>query len=447
MCIEDTIALIRKLPLVKAFDLYLVRTGLPFVKWQYVDWMKILRHNEFALLRSRRASKTRDATIMAVFLMLRGYRVCWRSARNVQLTESKIFLLDNPFVDRKKSRRFFIEVYGCKHPMSFNVLSEGSARGEHADAVILDESGMLHYEKDQLAYMALTKMLASSTTINWKLLQISTPAIGSVFDDFCRGEDRISGLQIRNQVSRHTWDEAPWINKAVVEADMRTQPKWVIRQEYNAEWTAPGGAIFPDIKASDSKKWKIHENARLFGGIDFNSKFGHSYVEVAIYKADLYVILEHTFNVGDTEANTVMAIDFTKKRRRNGVSIEVEDGGSNDGFSSRFRGIARKQHWTEDIKSKRLVGRNGLTQYDIHIDRSLTPLTYKNITEAAWDEKKPHIPSILKKDNQHYIDSLMHCVHLRLQQGVQVIKPNAPSQTKRKHKTRYRTQQGHLVSR
>ena len=65
------------------------------------------------------------------------------------------------------------------------------------------------------------------------------------------------------------------------------------------------------------------------------------------------------------------------------------------------------QDWNEPIKHSRL---QELVDRKIVINRHKTPILWKNMLEAGWDEKHPR-PKLKKRPDQHGLDALMHAMN------------------------------------
>jgi hypothetical protein len=164
-------------------------------------------------------------------------------------------------------------------------------------------------------------------------------------------------------------------------------------------FAAPGGAIFKDMIIG---VFEYHRDAKLYGGVDFNGR-GHVYVEVAIYKQKVYVVDERIF-LDEDEIKK-----FCNKRKAAGVSIEVEAHGYNEGFARVLFSSYKKLGFNTKTKSRRLVNVLG---FKIHIDKSRTPKTYKDLLRTVWDNSKSE-PMPVKYNDHDYFDSFMHCVHTK----------------------------------
>ena len=254
-------SLIPVLPVDKAIKLYVhtLQKYIPnqwlFNERQLTDFYMAYMTEEYAWQRCRGGSKTRDATALMVFAMLRNEMCIWRASAMDQIDFAKKYFSFNPFV--KKVKQYEVVTINGE-TMSLKSLTDKTARSRRADRLYLDELGSMKHRKDWDNYVALLGTLSGSS--NFRILYGSTPTIGSVHDKILRGFDELPGLEVRDLVSWMPHTECPWVDGDAMRSKYPTQ--WQFDLEMNAIWASPGGAIFPTLKSTDKDSWVIHPESK-----------------------------------------------------------------------------------------------------------------------------------------------------------------------------------------
>jgi hypothetical protein len=304
-------------------------------------------------------------------------------------------------------------------------LTELNARSPRADFVIYDEEAQA--EKD--AYNAAVNILAGSDL--GLVIHISTPVKASVFEE---NHDRLKMREILHNeqfIFSRTWEDASWLYKKKdwYQEQKKILPGWYFRQEHEASFELPMGAVFQNViyEPYELDLLKRLEDMPNASGVDWNPAAGHTRVTVKWTPDYLNVVVlgEAVFATGyDRELKEqefyALAPWFT-----NGNKIVLEDGGINipyiDWFSDmieHFRFNWREQCWSaEEWDSSGLTKMqtiNYLLQHGvtIYVDRMRFPNVAKEIEECSWDADALGDPKI-KKDpanSPHFLDAFLHAI-------------------------------------
>jgi hypothetical protein len=430
---KPKLALLKYLQYLEGYD----PANFEYCKWQVQDLLKVEENTRFAFRRTRRGSKTRDMSMYSIFKAICGWKVFWRAALGEQLNQSRIYFSLNPFV--QEVTRDYVKIRGFRNQtpqeernrFTLRVIGEGSGRGGECDLLAIDEGGSLVYPYQKDSYYATTKTLASGRNPQFKIIQFSTPKRGSVFEEFCCGVGGVGGIENKGLVSVRTVHECPWIRPEVVEMDREYQPEFWYKQEYLAQWTTAAGAIFHDdqfilcdfdvdeVKKARPNKWwvsgflpgsdgkivKYRLPEQVYGGVDFGgeSSSGHAYIELSYDEHNLYILRERIFH------RTSTLKTYLEERAANGVSIEIESGGYNEGFRDQLRQFKAKA-WDGEVESKRL---GEATARHIIIDPQRCPRMFRDLQVAAWEERPDGKlkPDKLRGGGLHFLDALLHGIH------------------------------------
>jgi hypothetical protein len=344
-----------------------------------------LQHGEFAWKDSRRTGKSQRAVDLAVFKAILGRKIEMRWASEDQIIDPRSKFRLNPFV--KRVRKEFIDCYYGSYPIHICSLTEKKSHSTWCDDLFLDE------EKDMDGELVNEAMIMTRNSQNPFILHSSSPAIGTPF------ETNYKRLEQSGQVETHTYQEVmgKWLNKAAIEQDRLTLPPWFFQQEYLAQFTVPGGALFKVIETGDILTNPTH------CGVDINPTFGHVVVTSRFSGGKIFVCGEEVVNVDR----------LTALNKYQHLKMEIESGGGiND---PAIREIQKscpaltfsKYQFNEPQKDTRVMQ---YTQYEIVVNPKQCPNTFKSVREAAQNEQYSRIK--LKKTNDaHYTDSLLHNNH------------------------------------
>ena len=385
-----------------------------FTSWQVEDMIMCIFNEkidvskealETAIDYTRRGGKTRKLSLLATFFSLIDLRVVWRAPHSDQTVQAAEWFDMNPFVESQKIRtQFRVEIFGSPE-ISVAVLSEGRIASREADVLIYDEGGtVMTYHANFDYYKNSRPMIAASK--NKYIIHASTDCQGSVFYEELHALREKEHRLNTKFTSMHTWRDTTWITPEWIAQEKRAHLDcdWYIDQNYNCIAVVRGGKVFRNIIEVGSEfnpKFPFGfldqfeaENA----GVDFNGEnIGH-YMELIAYDDDYVYCLEE---INFTDLLKLFDYEY--------LILELEDGLFNTGFTDQTKrmGLAcLYQEWNESIKHLRL---QNLVDRKIVINRYKTPILWKNLMEAGWDEKHPR-PKLKKRPDQHGLDALMHCM-------------------------------------
>ena len=355
---------------------------------------------------TRRGGKSRGLTLLAVFFSLLGLQVVWRAPHSDQLIQAAEWFSMNPFVESQKIRtQFRVEIFGCPE-ISVAVLSEGRIASREADVLIYDEGGsIMSWHQNFDYYKNSRPMIAASK--NKYVIHASTDCQGSVFNEEYKSLQEKQHYHNTRYVSVHTWQDTTWITPEWIAQEKKAHLdcSWYIDQNYNCIAVVRGGRIFNNlIVVGDINQPKYPygclDNIRpTNAGVDFNGQnVGHYLVSIAYNDEFVYVLEEVNFQ------------ELTKIFEYEHLTLELEDGLFNTGFTDQTKRMGLRcvyEEWNEEKKHMRV---QELVDRKIVIDQYKTPITYKNLLEAGWDEKHPR-PKLAKRTDQHGLDALMHSIN------------------------------------
>lgn len=360
---------------------------------------------ETALDYTRRGGKTRSLSILATFFSLIHLRVVWRAPHSDQTVQAAEWFDMNPFVESQKIRtQFRVEIFGSPE-ISVAVLSEGRIASREADVLIYDEGGtVMTYHANFDYYKNSRPMIAASQ--NKYIIHASTDCQGSVFYEELHALNEKEHIYKTKFTSIHPWRDTTWITPEWIEQEKKAHLDcdWYIDQNYNCIAVVRGGRIFRNIIEVGSEYQPnfpfgfLDQFTATNAGVDFNGEnIGH-YIELIAYDDEYIYCLE--------EINFTDLLDLF---RYENLQLELEDGLFNTAFTDQTKRmglVCLYQEWQEPIKHTRL---QELVNRKIVINRHKTPILYKNLLEAGWDEKHPR-PKLKKRPDQHGLDALMHCM-------------------------------------
>jgi hypothetical protein len=361
---------------------------------------------ENALNYTRRGGKTRTLTILAVFFTLIGLRVVWRAPHSDQLIQAAEWFDMNPFVESQKIRtQFRVQIFGSPE-LSVAVLSEGRIASREADVLIYDEGGsIMSWHQNFDYYKNSRPMIAASK--NKYIIHASTDCQGSVFYEEFRALQEKEHEYSTRFTSTHPWKDTTWITKEWIEQEQRAHLdcSWYIDQNYNCIAVVRGGRIFRNLIEVGSHLFPnypigfLDDYIPTNAGVDFNGENVGHYLVLITYDNDyVYVIDEINF------------WDLLELFDYEGLTLELEDGLFNTAFTDQTKRMGLSciyQEWKEDIKHLRL---QECVNRKIVINKHKTPITYKNLLEAGWDENHPR-PKLKKRPDQHGLDALLHALN------------------------------------
>jgi len=355
---------------------------------------------------TRRGGKSRGLTFIAIFFSLLDFKVVWRAPYSDQLVQCAEWFSMNPFVKSQKIRtQFRVQIYGSPE-VSVAVLSEGRIASREADVLIYDEGGnVMSHHANYEYYKNSRPMIADSKRKH--IIHASTDCQGSVFNEESKAL-KIKEHDLNTKfTSTHPWPDTTWITKEWIEQEKKSHSacSWYIDQNYNCIAVVRGGRIFNNLIIVGDPRFPkfpfgcLDDLIATNGGVDFNGENTGHYLILITYDEDYIYVLEE---INFWDLNELFNYPY--------LSLELEDGLFNNAFTEQTKRmglVCIYQEWNEDIKSIRV---QELVNREIVIDQFRTPLVYKNLLEAGWDEKSPR-PKMAKRPDQHGLDGLLHDMH------------------------------------
>jgi hypothetical protein len=190
------------------------------------------------------------------------------------------------------------------------------------------------------------------------------------------------------------------VDRRAIEQDRDVMPDWLWRQEYLAEFTVPGGQVFPNVVVGPFTLPARIEAMERSVGVDFNGTPGDVAVEVCRMHdtKDVFVLGEDVFTHPET------GLDMSWLRQYKGQK-RVEAGGYNEGFALEAINYgATPCENTQQARSARLTA---ALSFRVHLDPQLAPQLYEDVRTAQWDPRG--IIAYLKDDahGMHYADAFL----------------------------------------
>ena len=418
------------------YEKYLNSIKIPYIRdtWQVdIGKAKIglvkapLYLRETVDRRARGASKTFDTMEIALFLSVIGYRGIWFSSGRDQLEQPKIYL--KYIIDRSQLLQSQINEL-LKESVTFisggtlklKNLTELNARSGRADYIVYDEEA----QADKDAYNAAVSILAGSNL--GFVFHISTPAKATIFEDnFDRiiNREKTTGHKLTFRVK---WDQASWLEakREWYEEQQRIQPGWYFRQEHEASFELPSGAIFQNIIYGRYPDWLTEavSNQPLLSGIDWNPVNGHWLVSIKHTPDMKNSVIMETRPLGKGYSHE-LGIEMYNQIRpyyMRGNKLVVEEGGINEAYVLWLKEMDSKNNsWSGErhlryeewdsagVNKLNAVGyivQKGIT---IWVDDLRFMVLAKQIMDLHWDTdaKEPKIWKD-KADSPHAIDGYLH---------------------------------------
>lgn len=401
-----------------------------YTHWQVSDMLMSI-HNplintsrevlETAWNYTRRGGKSRGLTVIAVFFVLLDKQVIWRCPHTDQLHQCTEWFIMNPFVEEEHvSTQNTVKIYNSPE-INISVLSAGRVASREADILIYDEMGWCF---NHLAiyefYKASRPMIAASSFKH--IIHASTPAKNTVFHEEWEALKELEEKYNSTFTSWHPWRDTTWITKEWVEMERlkNFDCPWYVDQNYEALFVVYGGAIFNNIISLGDLRYpeypmnyfdrfidqdgKIHPS---HAGVDFNGDIvGHYLVEIKYDDNFVYVIREERFN----DLNRLSELPLWSWKGDPELSLEVEDGLFNIPFANQLRRMGIPAIYKEMDEYMKMDIIADLKKRKIIIDRRACPVTFKNLTEAAYDQNS-RLPKLEKRNDQHGLDALIHALH------------------------------------
>lgn len=421
------------------FDYYLDTIDLPYKRddWQ-IDYSKTklalinvpLYLRETVDRRGRGASKTFDTMEINLFLACIGYRGIWFSSGRDQLEQPKSYLQyiinRSPFLRRKIDRNKLLKEsveFISGGTLKLKNLTELNARSGRADFITYDEEA----QADEDAYNAAVSILAGSNL--GFVFHISTPTKASVFEknyDRVVARERKTGIKLTFRV---IWDRASWLRakKEWYEEQKRIQPGWYFRQEHEASFELPSGAVLQNIIFGAYPEWLTAaiQHEPLLSGVDWNPVNGHWLASVKFTPDMKNCVLmeERSLGKGYTHELSTAMYNAIRPYYMRGNKLCVEDGGINEAFVKWLKDMDAINPWSgerhlryEEWDSAGVNKMNAITflvtnGIVIWIDEDRFPIIAKQLRDMHWDTEATE-PKIWKDkaDSPHAEDAFLHAI-------------------------------------
>ena len=318
----------------------------------------------------------------------------------------------NPFVyEEKVITQNVVRVYNSPD-INISVLSAGRVASREADCLIYDEMGWCFNHLQLYEYYKASRPMIAASSFR-HILHASTPAKSTVFHEEWEALKELEYKLETRLTSWHNWKDCPWITAGWVEIERlkNFDCPWYVDQNYEALFVVYGGAIFNNIIALGDLRYPEYCMGYFdmmnttHGGVDFNGDIvKHYLVKIKYDDKFVYVIDELNF----LDLNDLSKLNLWDVR--DPFSLEIEDGLFNIPFARDCRRLgipAIYKEFDDYIKAERIADLKART---IIIDKRKCPVTFKNITEAAYDQNS-RLPKLEKKTDQHGLDALIHAIH------------------------------------
>ncbi|MHA2219949.1 MAG: hypothetical protein ACXACY_28985 [Candidatus Hodarchaeales archaeon] len=423
------------------YEKYLKTIDLPYQRdvWQVeIGKAKIRLKDEPLYLREtvdrrgRGASKTFDTMEQNLFLAVIGYRGIWFSSGRDQLEQPKIYL--KYIIDRSPLLQSQISellkesvIFVSGGTLKLKNLTELNARSGRADFITYDEEA----QADKDAYNAAVSILAGSNL--GFVFHISTPAKATVFEE---NYDRIKLREKKTGVKltfRVIWDQASWLKakeewyieqKEIARASGRD---WYFRQEHEASFELPRGAVLQNVIYGAYPDWLIAQiqHEPLMSGLDWNPVSGHWIVGVKFTPDIKNVIImeERPLGKGYTHELSTQMYNMIRPYYMRGNRLCVEDGGINEAYvkwlkeqeADNREGGERRLRYEEwdaagvnKMNAVEFLVVKGIT---IWVDDMRFPVLAKQIQDLHWDPDSKE-PKLFKDpaDSPHAMDAFLHSI-------------------------------------
>lgn len=367
------------------------------------------------ILRSRRSAKTRDGTTIQSFWSTLGYDCAWRAPIGGQLAKAGFWFSRNPFVkDVRLKDREIKFVSPLTHKLDIAPLTPGSTKGGDCDCMYYDELGdVMKHLQAYILYLQSRPMVANSDFKH--ITNSSTPWRDTAFQDEWEITQNLEVQYNTVLSSEHTCEDCHWITPEFIEAERKNYPLWYIEAMYYCKWTVPYGAVFEKIyEVHDPKSpvnaERLYEIVPTHCGVDHNGgdRDNPHYIVTTTFDANFFYVLDEYPFYGTPDDMSGLGFLFDDKFRT--LSMEIEDGLYNIQFTDQEKrmGLAVLYYaWTKEEKMARV---QELRNRFIVIDKTRTPLTYKNILNAGYN-KTSRLVELEKRTDQHGLDCILHSFH------------------------------------
>lgn len=355
--------------------------------------------NEIMFLRCRGGSKTRDASVLAVFF---GYqrnragdlnRILWYAGADTQLKAVKGYFRENRYVQSVTDESILL---WNGNIIQLRLMSEKQAVSPRSDITFFDEEQSM---KPEIYQMALGTMIGGAG----RRIHLGTTELDTEFE---RNFNRLSHI---GMVREHHIDELSWTTEQEALKLYEGQPQFVIDSQLYCKWVRAGGSVFPNIEVKEINLTPAHMGRKYYG-LDPNPKSGHAVVRAHyLYPNILYFAEEFPAMVDSFQCARVL-----KDRIVHDASIEIEENAGEE-FLKILNNVVPAypeganvyiERWDEHNKALRIFNMRTY-QIVIHPDCKETIRQFKG---AKWNPKEPQA-RLMKTAEQHYLDAGIHASH------------------------------------
>lgn len=380
----------------------------------YKTHYEYIKPREYMFLRCRNGSKTRDATMLIVFLgYMRNHwgaynRNVWYSASQSQIDVVKGYLERNKFVKETTLKKATL---WNNNEIQLRIMTEKQAVSPRSDYLFFDE-------QQEMKEHAYSLSLGTGLEINaGRKIHLGTTATDTILH---RNYIKLEPLGL---VSTHTINDCDWLDEEEALKAYEGFPEWYINTQLYCKWEQPGGRVFDNIEQRDIPNWYNYATDICFG-TDPNPKSGHGLVGIAFLKGidtnsnseKGIIYIFHSEQLIKDTANYAYAVSniierWRHDRRFRGIELESQFGEELykiiTNMKDYYHNFIFTRNWNENNKSRRI---EFIRMHQIYYPETIQKKDNQLITQisgAAWDEKSPK-PKLAKNPDQHKLDSFIH---------------------------------------
>lgn len=434
------------LPFPQSFDVYCYLMGLTLKPWQREDCIKLIRLRAMLLNWGRGMSKTFIFALVAVFLALFDLPVIYLVPRVDELEQPISYFNANPFVDLnphnaqtkqwtwEKGRWFRV----CGKPLIKinNIDDKGfNLSSGRFSVVMMDECALLmYYKMERELYNKAHGMMRSMDYPHYH--SASTPLIGSHFvleiEDFKQHKPECYSWRNFENTPDNFLTDTPE-KKQQLELEKADAIRQGILYAWETENLAlprtASGAAFKNYIEEPFAAFAIKEPSRI--GFDFHGyAYGHIWIALGYNSEsrpnDIFVIAEGQERY-DENANADESMDFLADNILFRTCALFGEGDVKNMVNGPFlkAGQAYGMQAVNIEGQERYNLEANMLNFTWHLDRSKTPLFFRDFTEAEWADPnicELHKESAGAKFRNHHLDAAK--VGLPKARGPSIYIPN-----------------------
>ena len=301
-------------------------------------------------------------------------------------------------------------------------LTELNARSPRADFVVYDEESQAEMD----AYRAAVSIL--TVTNMGFIFHISTPTKGSIFEenyDRLRVREKKTG---KKYIFSRKWSDVSYLarKESWYMEEKSIRPPWYFRQEHEASFELPMGAVFQNVQFGAYPDWLLDSvmDRDLCSGLDWNPVSGHWIASIRFDKdlQNIVVMAEHDIGQGYAVEMTNEQWNIIRDKGTHTNRIVMESGGLNEEYTRWIKKLIGKcnypdqnffyEEWDAQGINK-LQACTWVIQHGICIwcDRDRFPNLAKMIEDCRWDPDATE-PKIQKDpaNSPHALDAFLHAI-------------------------------------